>query len=66
MFLTSHMYYVPCLSHSPWFDYLNIWQIVQIMKLLINAVLSSLLWLLSLRPKCSSQHPYLKNPQPID
>ena len=58
--------YIPCLSHSFWFDRSNnIWWTVQIMKLLIMQS-SPLLWyLVPPRRKSVSQQAVFANPQPI-
>ena len=54
--LLPHMCYVPCPSHSYQFDHpINIWCVVQIMKLLIVQFLPLPCHLSPLRPKYSSQ-----------
>jgi hypothetical protein len=62
-FFISHVYYMSCPSHPPWFDHPNIWWRVQIKKLLIMQSSPASCYFLLFRVKYSLLHPVLKHPQ---
>jgi len=64
-FSSPHTCYMPRPSHSSRFYHPNnIWWAVQIIKFLVMFLSPLLCHLVRRRPKYSSQHPFLKHPQP--
>ena len=60
-----HTCYMPLSSHSSRFKHPNIiWWAVQIIKLVLMYFCPLPCYSAPLRPKCSTQHPILKHPQP--